>query len=321
MTEQELQELIDRYLKGQCTEKERALIDSLFDSFRKKNQRKTFQPEDPEQLRATMLQNIKHGIKQQKKRVVPLFYKVAASLFLIIGIATTLYLNNQPDPVSQPNYITKSTSYDQKATIRLSDGSTVRLNSGSSITYPETFVESLREVELVGEAFFEVQKDTERPFTVKSNDILTTVLGTSFNVNSYDSLSVSVALVEGKVKVRSTHESSTFNKSEVFLDPGESATYDGISGEINIGTFNQKKMTAWKDGIIYIEDASYSQVFDQLARWYGVAFKLENQPNIKWVYSGEFKDMSLELVLNTIGYSGGFKYEIIDKEVVIKFTS
>lgn len=321
MTAKELKEIIDRYQQGHSTESEKALVDSLFDSFRKKNQRQSYRPNNPELLGAAMLQNIKDGINQQKKQSFQYIYKIAASFALLIGIATAIYLNTRAVPVSQPKYITKTTRMGQKATIKLKDGSTVRLNSGSSIRYPENFSEDQREVELVGEAFFDVSKDTERPFAVTSKGILTTVLGTSFNVNAYDSLSVSIALVEGKVKVQSTNEVTLFNQSEVFLNPGESAVFDGISGDINIGSFNMKKMTAWKDGIIYMDNASYNQVFDQLSRWYGVAFTLENRPNIKWVYSGEFKDMSLELILNTIGYSAGFTYEILDKNVVIKFTS
>lgn len=314
MTERELQKLIDQYLKGQCTQKEEAVLDSLFDSYRK-SQRKCPPPVDYEGLREEMLQNIKSEIRKKKKSFYSFPYRIVASIILILGIA--LYLNHHAEP--EWSDITKSTEKGQKATVILSDGSTVRLNAMSSIRFPETFPEDSREIELNGEAFFTVKKDPERPFIVRSHTIETIALGTSFNINAYDTASVSVALVTGKVKIKAVDGAFKFNKSAVYLSPGESAFYDEGSGDINITPFDSNKLIAWKDEIIYYEKATHVDVFKQLARWYGVEFSFVNEPTEEWDVSGEFKGMSLELVLNTIRFTKGFDFQIQNDVVTVEF--
>jgi len=235
-----------------------------------------------------------------------------------LGIGTVYYMNKPALDVT-PNYITKSTAKGQKANIALKDGSIVRLNAESSITFPESFSADKREVILKGEAFFEVKEDKNRPFLVSAYDVQTTVLGTSFNIQAYDAASVSVALVTGSVKVNASTGDSTLKEATVVLSPGEQAVYDNASSTINIDIFDEKKWTAWKDGIIYFADADYRQVFERLARWYGVEFQFADAPTETWEYSGEFHDMSLELLLNTIGYSKGFDFQIQGKVVNVTF--
>lgn len=323
MTKHEFQELLDRYFNGIVSEQEKQLVENFYKKLQKKGEGwNSFSDEEKNDLRIEIYNSIQKKklapAKSDKPKTGKWMWRVAASVIVALGIGVAYHLQVR-SPGSELKYITKSTSKGQKATILLNDGSVVRLNSLSSIKYPGTFPGTLREVELRGEAFFEVKKDTDRPFSVTSHDIQTTVLGTSFNVHAYDSSSVSVALVTGKVKVRSIAEASAFNTSEVYLSPGESALYDGKSGDIKIGPFDKKELIAWKDGIIYLSDASYERVFDQLANWYGVEFQFANEPAEKWEVSGEFKDMSLELVLNTIGYSKGFKFQVRDDIVTVKF--
>ena len=264
-----------------------------------------------------MKKRIEKGDIAAQRRVRSVQWAVAASFAIMVG-ASLLFVLTRPEP--EINYLTKSTDRGQKATITLSDGSTVRLNAESSITYPESFTTlNSRDIVLIGEAFFDVERNPEKPFKIKSGDVLTTVLGTSFNINAYDSSEVCVALVSGKVKVNAAPDNSSFNQSEVYLNPGESAFYDGQSGDIKIGSFDEKKLVAWKDGIIYLSNAGYKQVFDQLSQWYGVDFEFVNAPTEQWDYSGEFEDMSLELVLSTIGYSKGFEFQIRDIKVRIEF--
>jgi ferric-dicitrate binding protein FerR (iron transport regulator) len=320
MTKQEFQDLLDRYFNGIVSDDERQLIDNFYNKLQESEEGwEAFSEEAKKQIRTEIYDAIQRKKREKEapaRSIRSWIWKVAASIVFVLGVGITYYINQ---PVQEINYLTKSTSKGQKATITLSDGSTVRLNAQSSITYPENFAEELRELELIGEAFFDITKDKDRPFIVSSHKIQTTVLGTTFNINAYDSAAVSVALVSGKVKVNATPDNQSFNQSEVYLNPGESAFYVGRSGDINIETFDEKKLVAWKDGIIYLSDAGYKQVFDQLSRWYGVEFEFANVPTKQWDYSGEFKDMSLELVLNTIGYSKGFEFEIHDDRVNVQF--
>lgn len=320
MTKQEFQDLLDRYFNGIVSDEERQLIENFYNKLQESEDGwEAFNEDTKKQLRTEIYDAIQKKKREKETLAKPKrswIWKVAASIVIVLGVGITYYLNQ---PVQEINYLTKSTSKGQKATITLSDGSTVRLNAQSSITYPEYFAEDQRELELIGEAFFDVTKDKDRPFIVSSHKIQTTVLGTSFNINGYDSTEVSVALVSGKVKVNAALDNSSFNQSAVYLNPGESALYDGQSGDIKIGSFDEKKLVAWKDGIIYLSDAGYKQVFNQLSRWYGVEFEFANAPIEQWDYSGEFQDMSLELVLGTIGYSKGFEFQIHDDRVNVQF--
>lgn len=316
MTKQEFQELLDRYTTGRVSVSERKLVEDFYARYQKteagwiafSNEKKTTLKHD---IFLNILKKKNHTDKSRKYPVIKTLWRVAASVAILTGIGFFM-LHQHPTP-KNIQYITKTTGKGQKATLKLSDGSVVRLNAESSVSYPEVFSESRREISLQGEAFFEVMKDKNRPFIVSSYDIQTTVLGTSFDLNAYDSADISVALVAGKVKVEDSHQNT------VYLTPGKMAQYDHLTERFNIDAFDYKKMTAWKDGIIYLSEASYTQVFGQLAQWYGVEFQFENSCAEDWAYSGEFKDMSLELILNTIAYSKGFDFKIRKDLVTIKF--
>ena len=313
MKERELKDLIDRYLSGQCSQEEANLVDSLFE-----DSDTGLEPlVDPEVVRTKMLLKVKSGIRKETKSATPTIYRIAASVILVACIGIVIYLLQ--DPVIEKEYLSKSTGDGQKANITLSDGTSVHLNAKSVLRYPKVFAEDQRAIELEGEAYFEVVRDEQRPFVIKSHQIQTTVLGTSFNVNAYDSTLVSVALVDGSVEVSSLADLSSNSQSKVLLNPGELASYDAASGDLRVSSFDEKKMIAWKDGVIYLSGADHNKVFDQLAHWYGVEFEFANAPTEKWEVSGEFKDMSLELVLKTIGQTKGFDFQIKGKEIYVEF--
>ncbi len=320
MTSQGFQAVLDRYLEGTASESEQKLVENFYARLQAQEEgRYAFQNEEKETMKHEIYDRIQKS-KGVKKRISPIspgksFWKVAAAILIIFGIGLTYNLAEQPEV----KYLTKSTGKGQKATVRLSDGSMVRLNAESAIRYPERFSTTTRIVKLKGEAFFDVKKEKARPFIVTSHGIQTTVLGTSFNIHAYDSLAVSVALVTGKVKVNALAEGSSGSDSEVFLAPGDRALYDGVPGEMEVKPFDIMELTAWKDGIIYLSKADYDQVFDRLSLWYGVSFQFINSPSENWEYSGEFKDMSLELVLSTISYSKEFEFKIQNETVTVKF--
>ncbi|MEM7107854.1 MAG: FecR domain-containing protein [Bacteroidota bacterium] len=248
---------------------------------------------------------------QSKKKMINLgvWLRVAASILIVFGVGLTYYVT-QPKETA-PEMVTVVTERGQKRTLTLHDGSTVKMNSGSSIVYPETFAEGERRLTLEGEAFFEIAEDQNKPFIISTGSLETKVLGTSFNVNARDAMLISVALVSGSVEVRNT-ETNELQK----IEPGQLTTY---TNGFQISSFDQKEIVAWKEGILYLKDASVDEVFEQLAAWYGVSFDFSNQPKNIWSYSGEFDNLSLELVLNTIGFSEGFEFKIENDTVIIEF--
>jgi transmembrane sensor len=213
------------------------------------------------------------------------------------------------------HWITKFNPKGQKSKIHLPDGSTVILNAESEIKFRSDFGKTNREVYLTGESFFEVAPDSLLPFQVFSGKLITTALGTSFNVNSYDPEHIQVQLATGKVEVMSDSQAFV----PIFLEPGEELSVIG-SQNLKKRKFNPKKAFLWKSGILLLDNASLSEFRMTLERWYGVEIELINSPVFRLNISGEFKDTYLSDVLESIGYAYGFDYKIDQKKVKLVFT-
>lgn len=244
---------------------------------------------------------------------------IAASLTVImITSALFFYQKGQFDSVSdQLLVVEESNPAGRKSRILLPDGSVVWLNSGSTINYPESFAENNREVNLSGEAFFEVTKDTLRPFNIFSGNLKTTVVGTSFNIKARENAQkVLVAVKSGKVSVNLQGTSS----KNVVLGPNEMAIYTKESGELSKTEFHDAmSQFAWKEGILYFKNATLKEVFSSLEVWYNVSIKVEHPGiDLNHIYTGSFKkNETLRNVLEAIKYIEKFEYRLNGKEVFI----
>lgn len=243
-------------------------------------------------------------------------WAVAASLFFIVGLTSVwLYYNSQPlapAAIPEQKWLTKTTVNGAKLTFKLPDGSLVRLNANSSITFPAEFADSLREVRLDGQAFFEVEKNPAAPFMVKTDLLQVEVLGTSFDVLAYrDGSEQRVALASGEVSV-----SSEDGLREV-LHPLEMLSYSKEKKEMIKEVFDPKKVLGWKEGIIHFENTSFPEVFKTLERWYGVEISIHANIKFKGRFNGRFDNQSLENVLTGIAYSEGFQFRIDGSRVEI----
>lgn len=209
--------------------------------------------------------------------------------------------------------VTKHVPFGQKSTLVLSDGSKVKLNAGATLEFPEKFGNSkTREVYLSGEAFFDIKRDTLRPFLIKSKDVTTKVLGTSFNVKEDDG-NVNVSVLTGKVKVFTEDSNSVHN--EVFLVPGQQAEYNDMHQTMRKSSTDLDDVLAWKNDVIYFDKADFSSVAYELERWYGV--KIEQKKIIGGTFSGRFKNKSLKEVLKGLSYTTHFEFEIENETVLI----
>lgn len=152
--------------------------------------------------------------------------------------------------------------------VRLPDGTKVWLNAASSLRYPASFAAvSVRRVELVGEAYFEVSKDKQHPFVVESKGQRITVLGTHFNVNTYrDEAYATTTLLEGSVEVMAMNKAS-------LLKPGQQAQVQ--SGKVTVLPADVLLATAWKDGNIQFRQAPIEDIMRMVSRWYDVQVRYE----------------------------------------------
>lgn len=172
--------------------------------------------------------------------------------------------------------------------LTLGDGTKVWLNSESSVRYPVAFNGDTREVDITGEAYFEVAKDASKKFLVRAGESFTEVLGTHFNINSYsDEQQIKITLLEGSVKVSK-------NAKEMLLTPGQQAQ---VANNISLaGNVNLEQVMAWKNGLFSFDNADLSTVMRQISRWYNVEISYAGA-----VPQGRFKgEIPMELTLSQL---------------------
>ena len=174
----------------------------------------------------------------------------------------------------------------------LADGTIVWLNSDSHIRYPVTFSGDTRQVELEGEAYFEVAKDKEKPFIVRMNEYNVRVTGTQFNVRNYSNENLATTLVEGRVQIE--------RKGRVDrLRPGQQAILE--NNEIRIRTVNVNEQVAWRHGAFGFTQCRLENIMEELARWYDVDVFYMNQQVKNYHFSAWFKrSSSINEVINIL---------------------
>ncbi|MEP2023350.1 MAG: FecR domain-containing protein [Reichenbachiella sp.] len=270
----------------------------------------------------TRLESILTQIKSETKEERTItarsnyFSKIAAAVALLVLFAGLTYLIfPELQTLNQPHLIVKSNPSGQKSTHFLPDGSKVYLNAESSVSFIADFEGESREIELKGEAYFEVAKNPKKPFVVRSKHFSTTALGTAFNIRAYGSESkLEVALTEGKVKI-----DSKVLQDEIYLVPGEKLSYSSNSKTTERGQFDLGEVVGWKDGLIKFSDASYDEVKNRLGRWFGVEIRSNKVPSNDWRYTGVFENQSLEMILEGMKLTKNFEYKMERKSVEIMF--
>lgn len=165
--------------------------------------------------------------------------------------------------------------YGNQSRIVLSDSTVVWLNAGSRLCYPTVFKNKTREVLLLGEAFFEVAKNPNKPFIVKTSDLEIRVLGTKFNVSSYeeDEL-VQTVLKEGSVDIR--RPGVLFFDHHVVLKPNQMASFDKTTNLTTIQNVDVDFYTLWTKGLISFEDIELNRVTKQLERFYNISINFSD---------------------------------------------
>lgn len=193
----------------------------------------------------------------------------------------------------------------------LPDGSKVHLNAMSSIRYPVTFQGDKREVTLVGEGFFEVVKNSAKPFIVHTEGQDVEVLGTTFNINTYDAKKgVKTTLVEGKVSI------TLPNKTSMILHPGEQALAKDM---ITVRHVNVEEITAWKEGKFVFNNTSLLSVIAEIERWYNVEFVFTDKNFKDEPLSGSIsRDVMLSDLLDVIQMNTSYKFKIDERRIMVK---
>lgn len=372
--EKEIKNIIKKYLKGNCSDNEKKLLDSFLDSYQESSF--NWKPEygNKEEIEQLLFYRIEKDIqKETLKRKYPFgkpykIFKYAAVLVLFIGVAILTKLSlSKNGIITNPNQITLKLSdgstkiltfegikeyknkngiveskllahkliyskdntgknielsynelkvpYSKIVEIELSDGTTVFLNSGSSLRYPVQFIKGKpREVYLDGEAYFKVSKDSQHKFKVYANDIVTEVFGTEFNVSSYKNDDMQkVVLVEGSVGV-SEKKSKVDN---IMMMPNQMVQMNNLNSEFTTIEVDVHNFIAWKDNVLLFSNLRFENVIKKLERHYDVSITNNYQNINNNRYTGTFEVESIEQVLNTLSKIKHFSYVIDGKTISI----
>ena len=190
----------------------------------------------------------------------------------------------------------------QKTTIMLPDNTIVTLNGNSSLSYRGDWKEEkLRSVTLTGEAYFKVTSNAQKPFIVNTSDISIKVLGTTFNVKSYDDdEAVETTLVEGKVIIEKAKAHAEPEVIE-FL-PDQKAIFSKNSKQIVMEKVKPESEAAWVKGSLIFEDEPFSEIVKELERWYGVKIIVKDKASLKCRFNARIENESLEEVLKLFSF-------------------
>jgi ferric-dicitrate binding protein FerR (iron transport regulator) len=296
---------------------------------------------------AAMFKRVTDKIKAEEggsRSYRTVWYSAAAVILLAIGLFSYHYfLPSGPDKkVLAINWLHKTTQPTKKSVVTLSDGTVVTLNSATTITYPDRFGDSIREVYLDGEAYFDVSKDPQHPFIIHAGKMNIRVLGTSFNVKSYQNESLSEAsLISGSVEVTLNDRPS----DRIILKPKEKLIVQ--NNGVMARQLNTKKRipaldttgkgtrysltnltyfpntvktvieTSWIENKLVFSDKDFAQLSGQFERWYGVHIEFGNEQVKEYRFTGFFEKESLPQALNVLKMIEPFNYRIADSTVYI----
>ena len=189
--------------------------------------------------------------------------------------ATTTTTNNSSTAIAA-NTLTVPVGLDYK--INLADGSEIWLNSATRLDFPLAFTGNTREITINGEAYLKVAKNAAKPFIVHLPNSTVQVLGTEFNVNSYDSGVVRVALAEGSVNMKTL-------TGETELSPGRQAIYHA-GQPIEQEDFDARRVLSWRKGLFYFNNASLEEISRVVPRWYGIQVAIDDPAILSRRFTG-----------------------------------
>lgn len=257
-------------------------------------------------------------------------YAAAAMLIGVIGLVVYRYIYQHNSKIYQ-------VANGKKMEVVLDDGTHIWLNGGSKLVISNSFGIKDREVQLQGEGYFEVNRDTEHPFLVQTKDMRIRVLGTTFNVRAYEEEAKTEALlVEGRVEMLVGNAGSGHryvmapgDKISIASDQGvlQAKVIDNSRSTIESNGLRQQEVTPraapaeiqWKDNILTFNADPMRLVQSKIEKWYGVTITINNEELYKKHFTGTFKEAKVTEVLKLLKETGGINnIEIKDNNIILE---
>lgn len=248
-------------------------------------------------------EKVNSKISSKKKK--PNYLRIAAAVTGLLLISTYLFIKNN-EPIEYVSLISEKASQ----TKILADGSTVTLNSFSLLEYPEEFGKNERRIKLIGEAFFDITKNPDKPFIIEANGTEIRVLGTSFNISARDE-NVKVSVNSGTVEFRKTPE------KKVILNKGEEAFYESVKDTIKTAPLLDRNIFAYKTKVFEFNDTHIEEVVDVLNKGYQTNIKLQGQNWADYTLTTRFENENLPEALGIIAETLHLKIQNRDKSYIL----
>ena len=306
------QELLHKYFKGDATvEEEKRILNWVDES---EENRKTLQKErmlfDIALFTNTKANN-KRGKAAMGTRILPMLRWSARIAAVIVVAVSCGFLFKEYHYGKEAHLQTVAVPAGQRAQITLADGTKVWLNAQSTLSYSHDFGRNERDVELDGEAYFEVAKNPEKKFVVStSHQSQIEVLGTHFNVEAYEKEDrVSATLVEGKIGFIFKRDNVS---KKVLMKPGQKLVYDFKDSKVQLYTTSGESEIAWKEGKIIFKDTPLEESLRMLEKRYNVEFIIKNERLKKYSFTGTFTHQRLERILEYFKISSRIRWRYID---------
>jgi transmembrane sensor len=336
MTKEEFQELLKRYKEGSCSLEEIQQINYWFAKI--SDESLELNPLEKEQISRRLRSNVLQFLPSATKRksIKPsgiVVLKIAASLIIVILVT---YLLLPRTPVSRSNDVVQSVPSSDKVKhtnntngslkILLPDSSSVELKPGSEISYSKTWDYQKREVHLIGEGFFEVVKDTRRPFYVYGGEVVTKVLGTSFSVKAAENAeTIEVAVRTGKVSVYEDAHQTMSNQNGgtdatgVILTPNEKVEYFVKDNHWVTSLIEEPRPlpSANKAVEFVFSSTPIIEILNRIEETYSIDVIMENDASYSCTFTGDVSMMELYDILDVICKSTGTNYEVKGTKILI----
>ena len=225
--------------------------------------------------------------------------------------------HNQPKSAALA-YFETTTPMGAQTKVVLPDQSVVWVNAGSTLRYGSDFNTNGRSVQLDGEAYFEITRDSLKPFIVKSKKLDIKVLGTRFNVKAYGMDEMTdVTLVSGKVNVSLRDEVA--HAGDVTLTPNRKLSFNKQTNKVRVSEVDAKDALSWMDGSLKFSEQPFMSIAKDLERKFNVRIRVESDLLRKEIFSGSFtKDYSLDKILREVDVDHKYVWTRSGDEIIIK---
>jgi ferric-dicitrate binding protein FerR (iron transport regulator) len=317
---EKLAQLLKKYQKGICTEKELETLYEWYENLNNSTPDVVFKDENHRlSVKQNILTNIRKKVENKKDRRISdihpfyqnKFWRNMAAGFILLAATVVIGLRLQSHS-QLAVYISEKTDSGKMKELLLTDGTKVYLNAKSELRFPQTFNQDTREVFLNGEAYFEVAKNPEKPFIIHSTKLETKVLGTHFNIKAYsDDATEEVTVLEGKVSVKDS-------KTDVILLPNQKAVYDTSAHSLNAFTItNSNDYKAWTEKKLVFSGLRLEEIVLILSRRYNQPIHIATKSLAKCQITTHFEDVPLEKVLTILCAYTGSTYRKTDTGIVL----